>query len=204
MEIVSSNPGRPRLTIRRFGGMVASVDDDPGSHSPFCLLQDRFWNRNLLILQRTRSHSGSYGNLGRALITRALADLQISLSHQFTEASRAVDNRTNIPPIDLSCELLVLIGWNQLAPFPARAVRFPVSTISRPHDTAFQTELESLGSAVAETSSNAQQVSANCNGAIFCVESIRCDSSEVFASEKQANAVDIIQIIEEQSMYLRR
>lgn len=97
----------------------------------------------------------------------------------------------------------MVLGWNQLAPVPATAMWFPVGGIFGPHDSTFCAELEPLGYPVAESLIDAQQLWANRNG-VFALIYGRACPSEIFAGEKQAETVMVVQVVEEHSVELRR
>lgn len=113
---------------------------------------------------------------------------EISLSDKCTEASRTVETMTSTPCVDLVSKSSMFLWRNQLAPIPPRAMRFPVTGILWPHHAAFHAHLKSIRYAVTEALIESQQHFTQWNGVSCCVCG-EAHPSEVFAGEKQANAV---------------
>ena len=97
----------------------------------------------------------------------------------------------------------MVLDWDQLAPFPATAMWFPVGGIFRPHDSAFRAQTEPLWHPIAESLIDAQQLCASGNLVSFRIYD-GTYPAEVFAGEKQAETVIVVQEIENHSVNLRR
>jgi hypothetical protein len=80
---------------------------------------------------------------------------------------------------------------------------FPVCWISWPHDATFCAEVEPLRHAITESSIDPHQIEAHTDRVIFCIYG-RTNTSEIFAGEKHAKAVEAVQVVEQHSVNLRR
>lgn len=125
------------------------------------------------------------------------------MGYERTKASGTFGAPTTAPRVNFVSKASMVFGQDQLAPVPATAMRFPVGAIFGPHDSTFDAQTEPLGHPVAESLVDAQQLWANRNVVLVLIYG-RARSSEIFAGEKQAEAVIVVQVVEEHAVDLRR
>ena len=140
---------------------------------------------------------------GSVSVDGKLADMEISLSHEGTKASRAVGVPTSTPCMDLVCKTSMVLHTNQAAPVPAGAMGLPVAGIFWPHDAAFGAEPEPGWYTVTKSSTNPQRLRADLYGVCSCIYG-GTQPGEVFARKKQANTVGCIEKGKQHPMNLCR